>query len=130
MVHTLDSSRGTEAGVLEAFSLRWAVLAAWLGDLRSRGGASEPELPRMLEATRLKIASGCISTCEVGCDLARVEAALVSRTATLAPDRVDLWIDTLSEAMTHPEAVKSLPWFRPVGVSYLDCGYRSCACPV
>ena len=86
-------------------------------------------LRSMLEAARIKIASGCMSSCEVGCDLARVEAALVSRTATAAPDRVDEWLEALSAAMTDPQGLRARPWFRPVGISHLDCGYRLCACP-
>ncbi len=130
MAGSLESPRKTEAEVLDSFGLRWAVLAAWHDDLRSRGVAFDADVARRLETSRVKIASGVVSSCEVGCDLARVEAVLVSRTATVAPERVDEWISTLSLAMTAPEDVKARPWFRSVSVSYLDCGYRRCFCPV
>ena len=130
MDRLLGTPKQTEAEVLDSFGLRWAVLAAWRDDLRSRGVGFDAEVARLLEASRVKIASGCMSSCEVGCDLARIEALLVSRTATVAPDTVDGWIGTLSEAMTTPENVKARPWFRPVSVSYLDCGYRPCVCPI
>jgi hypothetical protein len=130
MSRSLESHRETEAQVLESLGLRWAVLSAWQDDLRSRGVVFDANVARLLETSRVKIASGCTSSCEVGCDLAKIEAVLVSRAATLAPDRVDEWIDTLSEAMTAPEDVKRRPWFRSVNVSHLDCGYRPCVCPV
>jgi hypothetical protein len=128
MLRPYESSRKTEAQVLESFGLRWAVLSAWYDELRSCDAVFDGDIAGMLEASRVKIASGCTSSCEVGCDLARVEASLVSRAATVEPDKVDRWIETLSEAMTEPEAVRGRPWFRPVNVSYLDCGYRPCVC--
>jgi hypothetical protein len=130
MTYAIESSRNSESEVLESFGLRWAVLSAWHDDLRSRGMAFDAGLARMLEAARVKIASGCMSSCEVGCDLARTEAALVSRTATLAPEAVDEWLETLFTAMTEPDEVKRKPWFRTVNVSHLDCGFRPCFCPV
>ena len=130
MSNSLESHRTTEAEVLESLGLRWAVLSAWNEDLRSRGVAFDANVARMLETSRIEIASGCMSSCQVGCDLARLEAALVARAASVAPDSVDEWIGTLSEAMTAPEDLKRRPWFRSVNVSHLDCGYRPCVFPV
>lgn len=129
MLSSPETHRRTEAEVLESFGLRWAVLSAWNDDLRSRGVAFDGELAGMLVGARVKIASGCFSSCEIGCDLARIEAALVSRSATFDPAGVDEWIETLSQVMTAPEGVKSRRWFKPVFVSDLGCGYRPCACP-
>ena len=83
----------------------------------------------MLEGARVKLASRCFSSCEVGCDLAHIEAALVSRSASFDPARVDEWLDALAKAMTAPEYVKSRTWFRPIHVPHLDCGYRPGVCP-
>ncbi len=130
MLGSFEAHKKTESETLDSFSVRWAVLAAWHDDLRSRGTAFDADVARMLESSRVKIASGCTSSCEVGCDLARIEALLVSRTATVAPETVDGWIGALSDAMTAPEDVKARPWFRSVNVSHLDCGYRPCVCPV
>ncbi len=130
MIGALETPRTMEAVALDSFGLRWAVLAAWHGELRSRGVAFDADVARKLESSRVKIASGCTSSCEVGCDLAQIEALLVSRTATVAPEAVDEWLDTLSVAMTAPEDVRARPWFRSVSVAHLDCGYRPCVCPV
>ncbi len=124
MGRSLESHRRTEADVLEGLGLRWAVLSAWHDDLRSHGVAFDANVARMLGTSRVKIAGGCTSSCEVGCDLARIEAVLVSRTATLAPDRVDEWIGALSEATSAPDRVKRRSWFRSVSGAHLDRGYR------
>lgn len=130
MVQLREPHHRPESDVLESFALRWSVLAAWLHELRGRESAVDPRMATLLESTRLKIASGVFSVCEVGCDLARMEAALVSRTASVDPESVETWLDALRESMTEPERTRSRPWYRAISSPALDCGYRSCVCPV
>jgi len=69
-----ESNHESERTTYERYGLRWSVLAAWHADLRKGVGHVDPGLAAMIVASRMKIATGSYSTCEIGCDLARVAA--------------------------------------------------------
>lgn len=71
-----DPQTKVELAVLQKYGLRWAVLAAWDDELRRSGRAAIAEVAKKVEAARVKIASGCFSSCEVGCDLPGIERLL------------------------------------------------------
>ncbi len=123
------SSERAEQVTLEQFAVRWGVLNAWLGDLRDRGAPIRPEVVRQLNWSRAKLTTGVYSSCEVGCELGTVEAALVSAAASVDPDGVDGWLDLAGRAMTDPRAVRDLPRFQSITPGWLDCGPRGCDCP-
>ena len=129
MTETVPTSSQThEFSVLQKYGLRYAVLAAWHEDLRGRGMSFGPELIRRLEATRVKISSGCFSTCQVGCDLTEIEKTLMS-TASSAPDAdVGSWMELLSWSMGEPKKISELLKLAPIRVQYNNCGFGPCGC--
>ncbi|MFH1262926.1 MAG: hypothetical protein V1495_05735 [Pseudomonadota bacterium] len=121
-------SQTQEFSVLQKFGLRYAVLGAWHEELRGRGIPFGPELPRQLEATRVKISSGCFSTCQVGCDLGDVERALMSA-ASSAPDTdVESWMELLGWSMGEPKEISKLLKLARISVQYNNCGFGPCGC--
>ena len=108
--------------------LRWAVLAAWHGDLRDRGVAVEPEAMALLESIRVKISSGCFSSCEVGCDLSHVERSLMSADTSSATVSVDYWIELLARCMAEDLDTAALLQIPAVQFHYANCGWRPCKC--
>jgi hypothetical protein len=117
-----------EVGVLRKMGLRWAVLAAWHEDLRSRGVSLGGDPVALLETSRLKISSGCFSTCDVGCDLSHLEGLLVSADASSTPNMVDTWVDLLGQCMADEIDVKALLKIPAIEVHYADCGLGPCHC--
>ncbi len=73
------------------------------------------EVVTELQTARLKIVSGCFSTCEVACTLSLVEGQLFSRCHLLAEQEVTSWCDLLAEAMQG-----KLDYERIRGVAALD----------
>lgn len=122
-------SESVETSVLEQYGMRWAVLAAWFRDLSQRGIDLDPAISRLLEVVRVKISTGVFSSCEVGCDLGRIEGDLVSKTASLVPDVTSGWFEALERAMTSPEVIKNSSWFLPLHVPFVQGRSHSCACP-
>jgi hypothetical protein len=117
-----------EVGVLRKMGLRWAVLAAWHEDLRNRGVHLGGEAVAFLEASRLKISSGCFSTCDVGCDLSHLEGLMVSADASSPTNSVDYWVDLLGQCMVEEVNVKALLKIPAVQVHYAGCGLGPCHC--
>jgi hypothetical protein len=128
MEYPTESTHESERMTFERYGLRWSVLAAWHADLRRSDGRVDPGIAAMIFASRTKIATGSFSTCEIGCDLARIEAALVLATASAAPERIDAWIERLAEAMADPEKARSREGFVPIRAESLGCR-RPCDCP-
>lgn len=117
-----------EVTTLRKMGLRWAVLASWYGDLRDRGVRIEPGICTLLETVRVKISSGCFSSCEVGCDLTHVERSLMSADASSSTVSVEYWIELLAKCMAdeiHAPALLQIPAVR---FHYADCGLRPCKC--
>jgi len=125
---TRDAQIRVEIAVLKRYGLRWAVLAAWADELRTRGAALPAALAGQLEAARVKISSGCFSSCEVGCDLSAIEAALVPADAAGATNSVNFWLDLLGRAMEDDDAMERLLRVPAVRVHYAGCGFGRCAC--
>ena len=107
----MDEPRSSEAqaaleeAVLKQFGLRWAVLAGWRDALGLRHLQLPAEVDRLLETARIKIASGCFSVCEVGCDLSQLEGILTSTDASSHHNWVDFWVDMLGHAMASDTEV-------------------------
>lgn len=128
-LETLQGSReAVDRSVLQQYGLRWAVLAAWADQLRSRGLDLAPEVRLRQEEARIKIASGCFSTCEVGCILGEIEATLISADGSTSDTREGFWTELLAMAMTDRAAAEQLLRFPAVKVHYSDCGAPICRC--
>ncbi len=124
-----DAQVRVEIGVLKRYGLRWAVLAAWADELRAHGATLPAALPGQLEAGRVKISSGCFSSCEVGCDLTAIEAALVPAAAAAdAAGNVSFWLDLLARAMEDDDGMERLLRLPAIRVHYAGCGFGPCAC--
>ncbi len=118
----------TEIAVLEKFGLRWAILAAWFHELQKQGIQLDPGVARKLEEARLKLSSGCISSCEIGCDLSEVEGTLVAREADSPVPSIEFWIELLGEAMGDTPNPEKILLYPPVRFHYVRCGFTPCRC--
>jgi len=87
-----------ELALLKEYGLRYSVLAAWDDQLRNSGVMVPASVSKPLEKARVLISSGCFTACEVGADLTRIEAILIS-TASSAGQDPDKWMETLAECM-------------------------------
>jgi len=115
-----------EEAVVRQYALRWAVLAAWRDALAGRRVLGLAALDLGLKRVRIKIASGCFSACEIGCDLSPVEAALTSADASSEANTVDFWLDLLGHAMrAEAERLLKVP---AVKFRFADCGVPGCRC--
>lgn len=123
-----DDRAVQEETVLRQFALRWAVLAAWADALRLRRVPVPPELGHILEGARVKTASGCFSVCEVGCDLARIEAELTTADSSTDHNWVDFWVDLLGHAMSKGADTERLLKVPAVKFHFQNCGIKGCAC--
>ena len=120
--------RTQETAVLEKYSLRWAVLAAWHKDLLSRSSAVPPTVLSGLETAKIKITSGCFSPCEVGCDLRSIEAVLTAADASAAVTQADKWLDILARSMDDKVDVSELLGVQTIRVQFNSCRARGCNC--
>ena len=87
-----------ELAVLKEFGLRYSVLWTWEAELRNQGVMVPASVSKPLEKARVLISSGCFGVSEVGADLTRIEAILISTAASSGQDP-DKWVETLSECM-------------------------------
>ncbi len=117
-----------EHEVLKAYAMRWAVLAAWRADLLKRGVNTSPELHQKLLTSRVKIASGCFSACEVACELSTVESYLTSRDASSQEPKMDTWLDLLGQVMSEPEESMELLEIPAVNFHFTTCNIQGCTC--
>ncbi len=117
-----------EFSVLERFGLRYAVLAAWSEELHAAGAELTAALARHLEAARVKIASGCYSSCDVGCELGAAEGALTATDGDRSPHGVAWWLDLLARAMDAQAGAESLLSIPAVRFHYQGCGFGPCGC--
>jgi L-amino acid N-acyltransferase YncA len=116
-----------EIDVLERFAVRWALLAAWNDELEGRGVRTPHTLAHKLEESRVLIASGCFTSCDVGTALEAIEADLVSADGSSDESSVDRWMDLLGAAMSDPASALGVP---AVKFRYADCNRALCACGV
>ncbi len=124
----LDRQTRAEISALQRYGLRWAVLAAWAGELEQQGVSIGGEARKRLDACRVKIASGCFSACEVGCDLGVIEGELISRAASGASDTVDSWTTLIGQAMDKTAKIEKLLRIPTVRFQYMHCGFQACRC--
>jgi hypothetical protein len=117
-----------DEAVLKQYGLRWAVLAAWRDALQLRQAALPVETDRLLENARIKIASGCFSVCEVGCDLTQLEAALTSVDASTHHNWVDFWVDMLGHSMSSEAETQRILKVPAIMSRYKNCGLGVCRC--
>lgn len=127
-VSTKEVRAEQEEAVLKQYGLRWAVLAAWRDALQLRHVAMSEEADRLLENARIKIASGCFSVCEVGCDLSQLEAALTSVDASSHHNWVDFWVDMLGHSMASEAETERILKVPAVRARYNNCGQSVCRC--
>ena len=123
-----DSRAAQEEAVLKQFGLRWAVLAGWRDALQLRHVVLPPESDRLLENARIKIASGCFSVCEVGCDLSQLEGLLMVADASSGHNWVDFWIDMLAHAMADDAETARVLKIPAIKARYNNCGLTVCRC--
>ncbi len=117
-----------ELTALERMGLRYAVLAAWAQDLRGAGTALPSDVGSRLESARIKLSSGCYSSCDVGCDLGAVEGTLTAADATAGGRGVSFWLELLARAMDPKASVAGLLTIPAVRVYYQGCGFGPCGC--
>ncbi|RPH36390.1 MAG: hypothetical protein EHM91_16095 [Planctomycetota bacterium] len=113
---------------LKKFGMKWAVLAAMRLDVGSQGISVPADMDARLKLARMKILSGCFSPCEVGCDLSKIEAQLVSVGADLGEHYLRPWFELLGQAMQgilDPARIDDIPALKPVAT---DCRYLACHC--
>jgi hypothetical protein len=125
---TEDSRAVLDEAVLKQYGLRWSVLAAWMDALQLRGMVLPQELGRLLENARVKIASGCFSVCEVGCDMSQLEAALTSIDASSHHNWVDFWVDMLGHSMASEAETERILKVPAIRARYNNCGISACRC--
>ena len=114
--------------VLRQYGLRWAVLAAWRDALQLRQVSLPVGADRLLENARIKIASGCFSVCEVGCDLTQLEAVLSSFDASTPHNGVDFWVDMLGHSMSGEAEMQPILKIPAIMSRYQNCGLTACRC--
>jgi hypothetical protein len=121
--------RATQAeAVLKQYALRWSVLAAWRDALQLRRVVLPDETDRFLEQARIKIASGCFSVCDVGCDLSQLEALLTSADASSHHNWVDFWVDMLGNSMSNEVETQRILNVPAIKARYNNCGLAVCRC--
>lgn len=125
---TESAQQTQERAVVERYALRWSVLAAWRDALEARVGDVFEDTDRALTRARIKIASGCFSACEIGCDLSSVEAALTSADASSRTSSVDFWLGLLSYSMADAAGAERLLNIPAVRFRFADCRVGGCAC--
>jgi len=130
MVATSESEAAViqEIDVLRKYGLRWAVLAAWRDALELRHVQLSPDTDRALDKARIKLASGCFSTCDIGCDLSTVEGALTSADASSKHNWVDFWLDILQHSMSEGGETERILKIPAVKTRYESCGIKGCSC--
>ena len=117
-----------EESVLLQYGLRWSVLAGWRDAMHLRQVPLPVEVDRLLERARVKIASGCFSICEVGCDLTQLEAALTSIDASTDHNWVDFWVDLLGRSMSDTLEMERILKIPAIKARYVNCGLKGCRC--
>ena len=117
-----------DEAVLRQYGLRWAVLAGWRDALKLRHVQLEARIDRLLEDARLKIATGCFSVCEVGCDLSQLEGMLTSADASTDHNWVDFWVDVLAHSMQEHAETERILKIPAIKARYNNCGLSVCRC--
>ena len=130
---TIESNANLEKAVqneavLKQYGLRWAVLAGWRDALNLRKVSLPADIDQLLERARVKIASGCFSVCDVGCELSQLEGILTSADASTDHNWVDFWIDLLASSMKDAGATERILKIPAIKARYSNCGLSICRC--
>ena len=130
---TIESNANLEKAVqneavLKQYGLRWAVLAGWRDALNLRKVSLPADIDQLLERARVKIASGCFSVCDVGCELSQLEGILTSADASTDHNWVDFWIDLLASSMKDAGATERILKIPAIKARYSNCGLAVCRC--
>ena len=123
-----ERSSVLEEALLKQFGLRWAVLAGWRDAMQLRRVVLPNDADRLLENARIKIATGCFSVCEVGCDLSELEAMLTSTDASSGHNWVDFWVDMLGHSMAEDAETERILKIPAIRARYKNCGLSVCSC--
>jgi len=115
--------------MLKKYGAKWAVLAALEADLAKKGIVIPTDTIKQIEMSRVKISSGCFSSCQAHCDLSKIEATLVSKGVDFGDEYMDQWFNLMGEAMTgnlDPQKISEIPLLKPIESS---CAFLSgCLC--
>ncbi len=117
-----------DEAVLKQYGLRWAVLAGWRDALKLRDVALPADIDPLLENARLRIATGCFSVCDVGCELAQLEGILTSADASTDHNWVDFWVDLLANSMKDNADTERILKIPAIKARYNNCGLSVCRC--
>ena len=112
--------------LLKRFGGKWAVLMAMSVDMTKKGIVLSPDVNEKLATARIKIGSGCFSTCEVSCTLADVESRLFSRGNLLEDREFMNWSDLLGEAMQGKLDYERILGTRALAPVKSDCQFLNC----
>ena len=119
---------GPESQILAKYGIRWSILAAWRRELASRGVHFDAGIADRLDSSRVKLATGCFSSCEVGCELAAVERVLVSHSTTVCDGETDFWMELLGRAMAGDENLLDCVSIPAIRTHLIECGVLPCRC--
>jgi hypothetical protein len=117
-----------EFEMLRRFGAKWVVLTAMAADMAKRGIEVPGQIIEELKTARVKIGSGCLSACEINCELAKAEGHLFSQAPRLGEQDFEQWCNLLAEAMQgklDSERVRGIPALDPVKN---DCQFLGCSC--
>ena len=117
-----------DEAVLKQYGLRWAVLAGWRDALKLRKVGLPADFDQLLEKARVKIATGCFSVCDVGCDLSQLEGILTSADTSSEHNWVDFWIDLLANSMKDKAETERILKVPAIKARYNNCGVSVCRC--
>jgi len=125
---TLETRTRHEVEALRAFALRWSVLAAWRSELLLDKAPLSGDAGISLERARVKLASGCFSACDIGCDLAAAEAVLMAADTSRPESQAESWLELLGQAMSNTYALEHFLQIPAIQFQYQNCGISGCAC--
>jgi hypothetical protein len=114
--------------ILKRYGAKWAVLTAMTAHMTRKGIEVPRDVFEVLKTARGKIASGCFSVCEVGCDLSQAEGPLFSQGYLLDQQDFQEWSDLLAEAMQGKldyQRIMDIPALEPVKN---ECQFLGCKC--
>ena len=124
----VHDDRAVAFELLKRFGGKWAVLMAMSVDMAKKGIALPPDVNEKLTTARVKICSGCFSTCEVSCTLAEVESRLFSRGNLLNEQEFMDWSDLLGAAMQGQLDYERILHTRALAPVKSDCQFLNCSC--
>ena len=107
---------------------KWAVLAALSMRMSRRGVPLSAEIHEKLQLARIKIESGCFSTCEINCVLAFIEGQIISKCHLMDSREFMEWSRLLSDAMQGKldyERIGGIPALEPIRN---ECRFLGCRC--